>query len=399
MGSTIVPAGGDGVDVARPTSLGYRPGLDGLRGLAVVLVLLMHAGETVWPEAEGWLAPGGAIGVDMFLVLSGFLITALLLTERERTGAIDIGAFARRRARRLLPGLVAVLAAVAAVAVLGSAIVLRDVAAAAVQVLTFLTHIWSFGNAPGIRDLVESIGTPTTDVGHLWTIGLEVQFYALWGLTLWWASRARWSHRRLLALAAVGVVVVAVVRIIRMELGPDPTFLHLYVATTARLDAPLVGSIVGVAWCAGLLDRVPSRLAAGAAAVGFAGWLVGALTLDPYQSRALPYGLYTVMALGCAGVVVGVLRAPATGVSVLLASRPVRFLGLISYSVYLFHLPVLRVVARSDLGVAGPAQLVVAAGVTVGVAWLSYRFVERPWLSRRPAARSGLQPAPAAAVP
>jgi peptidoglycan/LPS O-acetylase OafA/YrhL len=427
VGSTIAPAGGSGAPATgsgaacapaptstrpppaaqhparpparRPTSLGHRPGLDGLRGLAVLLVLVMHAGDTVWQEREPWLAVGGSLGVDMFLVLSGFLITALLLTERERTGGIDLAGFAARRARRLLPGLVALFAVVAVVAAVGPALELRDVVAAAVQDLTFLTHVWRFGNAPGIRDVVDSIGTPTTDVGHLWTVALEVQFYALWGFTLWAASRARWSYRRLLALALGGVVLVAAVRAVRMGLGSPGTVVDLYATTASRLDAPLLGSVVGLAWWAGLLERVPPRLAAAAAAVGAAGWLVGAFTLDPYQATALPYGLYTVTGLGCAAVVVGVLRAPAIGVAALVAWRPLRFVGVVSYSLYLFHLPLFEAVDRTGLDLPGAVRFGAAAGTAVAVAWASHRFVERPWLSRRPIPPAGDTPLAVAPEP
>ena len=102
--------------------LGLRPSLDGLRGVAVLLVVLIHTGDSLWPEADAWLARGGALGVHLFFVLSGFLITTVLLGEVGRTGGIRLGAFAGRRARRLVPALVALLAVLVAVAATGTRI-------------------------------------------------------------------------------------------------------------------------------------------------------------------------------------------------------------------------------------------------------------------------------------
>src|SRR5215831_10030325 len=126
--ATAAAEAGDAGPAAAPTSrLATRsPALDGLRGVAVALVVLFHSGNSLWHGAQGWMAKGGPLGVHMFFVLSGFLITTLLLEEADRRGRVDLRAFAGRRARRLVPALVGLLVALVFVAAVGTRLRMSD---------------------------------------------------------------------------------------------------------------------------------------------------------------------------------------------------------------------------------------------------------------------------------
>jgi peptidoglycan/LPS O-acetylase OafA/YrhL len=364
-------------------SLGHHPALDGFRGVGLILVLMGHSGDQLWKDAEPWLARGGVMGVHMFLVLSGFLITSLVLTEHNRTGHIDMGNFFMRRVRRLVPGIVALLVVLLIFSFVGHRLVARDVMASSVHVLSFSTNMWSIGDAPGIAQIVDWLGKPVPEVGHTWTLSNEAQFYALWVVTLWLAMKAKWSSARLFALAGAIVAVVAVVRFIRLQSDPDTMFVTLYFTTSSRLDAPIVGSMLGIAFCAGWLDRITPRVAAILAVVGFVPWFITAFTTDSLTSLILYRGLYTVTAFLCAAVIIGVVRAPQSAVPAFLAWRPFCFLGTISYSVYLFHFGMFDAADRNWSDWSGPARMAVMIPAALFVGWLSYKYVEAPFLKRR----------------
>ena len=377
----------------RPRRLPHLAPLDGLRGIAIAPVLGVHSGNSLWPEAKAWLAPGGPLGVHLFFVLSGFLITALLLGEHERDGRIDIGAFARRRALRLVPAVVALLLALVVLALVGDRLLLRSVLAEGAYMLTFTSNVhmvhgdlppvtWLFGTDPGT----------VTEVGHMWSVGIEAQFYVLWALVLWAVTRARWSYGRIALLTAGLVVAVAVWRAYLLAQG-EP-WLQLYLSSPTRLDAPFVGSLVGIAWCAGWLDRVRERLALAAGVVGLGALLVASYTTRFYD-RSLYEGLYTVLAVCAAAAIVGAVRSRDGGAFPrALAWPPLVFLGTISYSVYVWHYGIFWAIERHDPSWPGPVRL--AAGLTAAlvVSYASYRLIEQPFLRRKHrTARTALTPA------
>jgi peptidoglycan/LPS O-acetylase OafA/YrhL len=277
------------------------------------------------------------------------------------------------------------------VALTGSRLSGRHVLATGVHVLTFATNAWSIGDAPGLAAIVDRLGEPVPEVGHTWSLSIEAQFYVLWGLILWAATRARWSSARLASLCGSLIALVAIGRVIRMLTGPDQVWFTLYYTTAGRLDAPLIGALVGIAFCAGWLDRIAPRRAAVAATVGLVAFLLAGFTFEA-STRALYYGLYTVLAFCGAAIIVGVLRAPTSRIPTLLTWRPLRFLGTISYSVYVWHYGMFLFVQREEWGFSGrrwdvpsPVVMVVALSVVLVVSWLSYHFVERPFLrSRKP---------------
>lgn len=361
--------------------LGHRPALDGLRGLAITIVVLYHVGSYLWvPTAISfvhrgpiWTLRGGFLGVDLFFALSGFLITVLLLGEADRRGSVSLRNFGARRLRRLWPVLVALLVAVLALALAGWVYTAEGVQASVFPVLSF-THNWAVaeGRAPV--------------AGHLWSIGVEGQFYLVWAAMVVMALRTRRPHA---VLAASAIAVIVAVLAWRAHLyGDGASVLSLYVRTSTRLDAPLVGALAGVVASAGWLPRFAGRVATGAGAAGLV-LVFGAATLLRFTDAALYRGLFTVVAVAAALGVLAAVRAGGGPLVGLLSFRPLAAVGLLSYSLYVWHLPVFEIVRRNTAEWPAAPRAALGVGVASAVAALSYRFVERPFLRRR---ASGAQP-------
>lgn len=365
-----VPASTAAADVAgaAPFHLGHRLELDGLRGVAVLLVFVYHIGRQLWPGSPVWMLHGGFLGVDLFFVLSGFLITSLLLEEAgRRDGRVALGSFAGRRLRRLVPVLVGLLGALLAVALAGKMYDPRVVRSSALSVLTF-SHNWAITEGWEV------------EFGHLWSVAVEAQFYALWALVVVVALRTRRPHAVLASAAGAGIVAVAVWRSVQFNGGETP--FDLYVSTDARLDAPLVGSLAGVVASAGWLPWFRGRVAAAAGSLGLA-LLVVESARESFMDGALYRGLFTAIALCAAVSVLAAVRATPGPLRRALSVRPLVAAGLISYSLYVWHLPIFQMLSRNTRPWQPQPRAVVGVVVSLAVAVLSYRFVERPFLRRR----------------
>ena len=351
--------------------------LDGMRAVAVIAVLLYHAS----------VLRGGYLGVDVFFVLSGFIITVLLIQERARRGAISLRGFWLRRAFRLLPALLAYLAAGLAVALLAKGPRVREqlLVDASTSVLG-VNNWWR---------IVRGDQSSAAWDGHLWSLAVEAQFYLVWpvlliGLLLL-GRRWRW-----LALIAMIVAVVVWRSMVMLGVAGGDVASHMYFGTDTRADGLLVGALLAILWRDGVLDRVSPRvwLCASVAA-----WtlLIAAMIASPsLQSfprwagyRWLGFGGLTLVAVTAAVAVAGavlVRRGPAR----VLALRPVVWLGGISYAFYLWHYPI-TIELESHYGdrVGHLPVAVLATVVTAGFAWASARFVEGPaargrrWLEAR----------------
>ena len=220
--------------------LPYIPGLDGLRALAVIAVLLYHAGPR-------W-APGGFLGVEVFFVISGYLITSLLLAEWRQRGRIDLAAFWVGRARRLLPALYVLLVVTLAFAVL---FLPEEVAGLRLDALAAVGYVTNWYLVLGQESYFEAVGRPSL-LQHLWSLAIEEQFYLLWpllfaaGMSL---GTRRWWRRRLLlaALAAlVGAAASALLMTVLYGTGVEPS--RLYYGTDTRATGLLVGAALAYVW-------------------------------------------------------------------------------------------------------------------------------------------------------
>lgn len=375
--STEPPADGV-VPGSTPASSGHVAALDGLRGIAVAAVVAYH----LRPE---WV-PGGFLGVDLFFVLSGYLITSLLLEERAATGRIDLRGFAGRRLRRLLPAMVLVVVAVTLDAALhGSHAQVEQTRRHALAALGYVAN-WVF-IADG--DSYFSWVVEPSTLRHVWSLAIEEQFYLVWPVTVWGAHRL--GGRRGVGIVAGVVVVASAWWMAARFTGGDPA--RVYYGTDTRAFEPLLGALLAVLLP---LRATAPRWVRGWGAVAFTVW-VGAVVIVDDTWTGFYEGGALVLA-GAAGLVV--LGAASPGrFAESLSRRPLVALGAISYGVYLWHWPVLIVVRRADWpAIPSDAAIVL---VTLVLATVSARVVERPVREGRGVASSfvgGWRPVGAAVV-
>jgi peptidoglycan/LPS O-acetylase OafA/YrhL len=327
--------------------LGWRPGLEGLRGVAVLAVMLYHF------DATAGLFPGGSLGVDLFFVLSGFLITTLLLEERWRTGMISLAAFYRRRARRLLPALILFLAFFALITIAASQ---PGVDRLPATVGASLLYVFNWLDDWG--------GASTGGAGHLWSLSVEEQFYLAWPVALILALKARGSVLLWISLATF-------IASASLPAWSGRDYGSMYSGTDFRAQEIMAGAILAQLRFAGVLTpgvakTPPFRLASGVSAAFFLFFLLS------LESRVdfLYAGLYTATAVFGAIIVCAALYAPPR----VLLHPVVSYLGTRSYALYLWHHAV-DFWAR-DLG--GLLALALSVGLSLAAAEASWRLVERP---------------------
>lgn len=340
--------------------LGYRPELDGLRGISILFVLFLH----LTPE----LMPGGYLGVDIFFVLSGFLITSLLLQEWARQGSISLKDFYFRRALRLGPALVAYLLLLGVYAFF---FLKREYAA---EIYTGILLTLSY-----VSNWVLAL-KPDYPIGILaitWSLAVEEQFYLLWPLILLiLLKRVRW--RWIIFAVVLGLVVLTVHRSLLWKTGAS--FRRLYYATDTRADGLMLGCLVGclVSW--GLLPK--SRFfdfGLKSLALVSALFLTYVVLTIKSSNPILFQGVLALAALAIAIIITVVVVWPESRGIKILRFRPLVWVGRISYGLYLWHWPVRGFVFKSA---APPStrQIVTAAILSFAIASLSFYFVERPFL-------------------
>jgi peptidoglycan/LPS O-acetylase OafA/YrhL len=373
---------GNPVPSTTPTDTGLRltrtlehiPALDGARGLAVLLVMGYHFSV---PGLNG-----GFLGVDLFFVLSGFLITTLLVTEMNNKGRIDLGQFWLRRAKRLLPALFLLLAVVVPVTAhadpLSKPGLRKDLIASTLYVAN-----WSF-IADGQSYFAEY--TAPSPVKHLWSLAIEEQFYVLWPLLIAGAClimnrahRPAPTRRALLLLLATGTLASLTALALRWE-EADPT--ASYFATDTRAHELLIGALAAMLiFPRQTTDKTgPNRPARQAGqAVAWAGLAVVLGMTLLVDDSAAPYyhGGSTLFSLGTAALLVGLCLG--SGPVVWLLSLPLLVqIGSISYGLYLWHWPMNVWITVDSTGQHGAPLLALRLSATVAVALFSYHLVEMP---------------------
>jgi peptidoglycan/LPS O-acetylase OafA/YrhL len=363
--------------VVRPTSrrpgLRYLPAVDGLRTLAVAAVFAYHAGL-------GW-AGGGFIGVDVFFVISGFLITAVLLNELESSGNLNLLGFWGRRARRLLPALFTLLAATAVAVPL-----LAPDQGARLQgdLLAALLYVTNWRLIFEHQSYFQAIGRPPI-LQHLWTLAIEEQFYLLWPIVL--SALLVWRRKPLrLVLPILGAAGVSAGL---MALLYDPSTLTsaVYYGTETRLGTILVGAALACVWAPNRLNpdgggrARPVLEIGGLAALAGLAWVV---VRTNQFSTGLYHGGFLLVALLSAVLVAAASHPAARSFGRVLGWRPMAEMGKRSYAIYLWHWPVIDLTRpRVDVALHGPPLLVLRIALTLALAELSYRLVERPALDGR----------------
>jgi peptidoglycan/LPS O-acetylase OafA/YrhL len=349
--------------------LGTVPGLDGIRGIAVLLVVLVHLENIM---ADRWFTPaGGFLGVDLFFVLSGFLITALLLEEDDNNGEVRLGAFYVRRALRLLPALWVFLAVHLVFAAHATkAPYTYERAVGLVRASALYVNNWYVNDDP--------LGRGYGDLGHLWSLAVEEQFYIVWPIMLIGLLSLR---RPRLALAViVGLILIVAVNRARLYLTwPDDQsrwYINLLTGTDVRVDSLLVGALAAWLWSLGL---VPTRHLRAAAAVASGVVVAVLLTTGNPQVPFVFLGGYTLFAAAAAVVVIATVDTDWVGNRVLRLG-PLRVLGKVSYGVYLWHNAVIWALVYYGASLEIWERVVVFLGATIALTTASWFLVERPAL-------------------
>ncbi len=347
--------------------LPYLPGLDGLRALAVMAVLLYHAGA-------GWL-PGGFLGVEVFFVISGYLITSLLLAEWHSKGRVDLKAFWLRRARRLLPAaylLILVTLAFAAI------FLPAEIARLRTDALASFVYVTNWYLVLDHQSYFEAVGRPSP-LRHLWSLAVEEQFYLLWPLAF--ALGMRHLGRRRLFWGVLAGVVASTIWVVALY-RPDTDPSRLYYGTDTRAAGLLLGAALAFFWAPGSL--VPTGARWTGLALEFLGLAalagLGLLSVVLAESEPFLYtGGFLAVAVATALSIAVAVHPSSRALPWLLGWWPLRWLGLRSYSIYLWHWPVF-VFTRPQIDVPfdGPALLALRLGLTLAAAQLCYHYVETP---------------------
>lgn len=345
--------------------VGYMPGLDGMRALAVLAVIAYHAGIGL---------NGGFLGVETFFVISGFLITSLLLAEWETSGNIDLRGFWIRRARRLLPALFLVLLVV----LIFAAIALRDeftaIGADALASLVYITnwHLLAVGSP-----YFDPLARPSP-LQHLWSLAVEEQFYVIWPVLFMLGIRYI-GRRGLLAATVIGAIASLLLGISLYQPDSDPS--RIYYGTDTRASGLLLGAALGLIWRP--QPQLHTRAVHGRAAdvgglLALAALVLLIVTIDA-QTPWLYQGGFVLVALLTCTVIVAATHSGARLMPALLSGQVMRWIGVRSYGLYLWHWPIIIVTRPGiDTALDGLPLLALRVSLIVLLAELSYRYIEQP---------------------
>lgn len=343
----------------------HWPALDGLRGIAVAGVLVFHAD----------LLTGGFLGVDCFFVLSGFLITSLLLREADATGTVSLRAFWARRARRLLPALLAVVAAIGLYAALWAQP--NELAGIRSDSWATLGYVANWHDIFSGTSYWDQFVAPSP-LTHMWSLAIEEQFYLVWPIiVLGVTALRRRAAPRMLAIALGGALVSTVTMAALYRPGFDPQ--RVYLGTDTRATAILLGAALAalINW-RGYLPEGPRRRALELTGVLGAAVLAVAWTKVGGETAALYRGGFLLLELAVVAVIACSVQPSPGPIARVLSARPLRSLGLISYGLYLWHWPVFLVVTSTRTGINGGALITARVGISLVIAVTSYFVLEQP---------------------
>ena len=347
-------------------------GLDGVRGVAVLLVFISHFHWILSPDpfltkVTPWhfinrTFEAGFMGVDIFFVLSGFLITSLLMKDRSTNQKNLFKRFYRRRALRLLPALYALLIA------------------------DFFVSRWE--NFPGdIQwrttwhavlflnnwNIVNNFGEAQNDLGHLWSLGIEEQFYLIWPLTIWLLAKLKIPSKMMIPLILFASLVVMVHR---TSLWNDGTsWIILYIRTDTRLDSLLIGAMFAYVY---RHFQVPSKILNSVATLSFLGLVYIKYVLD--KSPFIFEMGWTIIAL-LAGFIILSVAEGVFFIQKVFTWRPLTMIGKVSYGLYLWHMPIFVLFGRHVTSGSRPLRLLIGIILASVVTSLSWYFVEKPFLN------------------
>ncbi|MGI9665928.1 MAG: acyltransferase family protein [Acidimicrobiia bacterium] len=360
-------------DLVPPEKLPYMRGIDGLRAIAVMAVLFYHADFT-------W-ARGGFLGVEVFFVISGYLITSLLLVEWLRTGTIGLKQFWIRRARRLLPAVFLLLAVVSVLSILFYRDTVHRMLADVLAASGYVTNWYLI-----VEDVsyFETFGRPPL-LQHLWSLSLEEQFYVLWpliftfGMALFSFKRRQTTIRAFLGLTIVGIIASTALMAMKYVPYEDPS--RVYYGTDTRAAGILVGVALSLVWIPWRLNaslafkKVRLLNVTGLGALAALLWIL--VAMDEF-APLLYRGGFLITSVVTA-IVIAVTVHPAARLGPILEARPLKWVGTRSYGIYLWHWPIFMLM-RPGFDVIDNTYVVFAVrtALTFAIAEVSFRYVEAP---------------------
>ncbi|HDX9577220.1 TPA: acetyltransferase [Bacillus pseudomycoides] len=345
----------------------YIAGLDSLRGLAILGVILYHINFN-------WL-PGGFLGVTVFFVLSGYLITDILVVEWKRTGRIDLKDFWLRRARRLLPGMLVMLVITLAWVTISHSSLLGKMRGDSVAALFYFSNWWYIYHK---LSYFESFAT-VSPLNHFWSLAVEEQFYVVWpiiiGLGLFYVKK----QSRLTLFIFLGAIASAIAMAMIYVPGADPS--RVYYGTDTRAFSLLIGAALAFIWPSSRLAgkiipkaRLVLDVIGGIALIVILVMFWKTNQYDPFLYRG---GMF-LLSIATA-ILVANLAHPASRISVFLRFRPLRWMGVRSYGIYLWHYPIITL--TNPQGNAGEFHLIRAIFqffLILFMAQMSWKFIENP---------------------
>jgi peptidoglycan/LPS O-acetylase OafA/YrhL len=350
----------------RGSAITYLPGLDGLRALAVGAVFLFHAGVT----------SGGFIGVDVFFVISGFLITAIAVAEVERTDRLSLGRFWARRVRRLLPAMLVVVGAVLVYSIAEGGAALRRVGRDAASTLLYVANWAQIGEG---RDYFAAYDAPPL-LEHAWSLAVEEQFYVVWPIVIAVLARSCRGRsigiRTSVALVAAGVAIASLVVTLVLRSSDGVSLSRLYYGTDTRAVALAVGAIAGALATSDRLTSLQRRsvLRNVLGAASALGLVAIAVTIDGSERWLYGPGFLVIALLSLAVMLAVMGSGPLCSA---LSMRWLVVIGTVSYGIYLWHWPVIVVLDSDRTGLRGPALGALWVTVTGALAAASWFVVER----------------------
>lgn len=345
----------------------YMPGLDGLRALAVLAVIFYHLGMP-------W-ASGGLLGVSIFFVLSGYLITDLLLSECEKNGAVDLKHFWLRRARRLLPGMTTLLAVLIVWVALFRPSLLGNLREDALAALFYVSNWWYIFHH---LSYFASYETPSL-LTHFWSLAVEEQFYLIWPLFIAFGFKYKGLRKYLLGITLIGAALSALLMGLIYQPNTDPS--RVYYGTDTRAFSILLGAGLAFIWPSQKLsDNLAKSSRSFLDIVGSLAlvmiiimiWLTNQYDNFIYQGGLVVLSLATV-------IVIAVIAHPSTLLGRILGVKPLRWIGVRSYGMYLWHYPVIVLLSSNADTESGQLLRDLYAFVLIVIlSSLSLKFIENP---------------------
>ncbi|WP_240159714.1 acyltransferase family protein [Paenibacillus aceris] len=342
------------------------PGLDGLRALSVLAVLAYHFNLN--------MVPGGLLGVGIFFVLSGYLITDQLIAHWKQYKRLDLKDFWIRRARRLLPAMFTMLAFVALW------LSLFDQARLIALKGDFLSAALYFNNWWLIFHKVsyfESFGPPSP-IGHLWSLAVEEQFYLIWPLVLTILLRIVPQRGKIFLIALIGATASALIMAILYAPGMDPS--RVYYGTDTRIFALLIGAALSVIWPSQSITANISRRSRNILDLtGGIGLVIIILMMGWTNEYGdyLYYGGLVLLSI-ISAIVIAVLAHPLSRLARLMGCSPLRWIGVRSYSLYIWHYPIIILSSPTVDNSSSILRMIVQFGVSLLLAALSWKYIEEP---------------------